>query len=125
MDLGVLHDFEKGSVFTFPDSWETLYLVYYGLDNNYSAVDGSAFGEDTILINLLKSRTWPSLKEIAVPPAAVGELNSPLRNPSEKKVWYGRRRKMQEDEVFKNGNVKLRILEEGELGELSVEVTFG
>lgn len=100
-----LHFFLKWETVAFPPSIEIIYVHSYLVAPELSMQNNAT--EEKDLATLLKSRSFPSLREVVVPTELVG-FDGRLVGGSEVKVlWEQRRKDLEALEIFKGGKVKL------------------
>lgn len=86
------------------------------------------YGEDSIqpdqtdslgLPELLKSPTFPNLKQLVVPSSPINIQNQLPKSAQFLKAWKEERSALENDDLFKDGEIKLRVLKAGETGKFA------
>lgn len=97
-----------------PPGLEILQLpFYFGQESGSDTL----FQEEPRLIRLLQLRKLPNLKEVFVPEDAIDSYGKIFASPQDRALWKQRRQALENLEIFKKGETKLRKVKPGEIGE--------
>lgn len=95
-------------------SVETVHLMHYPqrfFSPQMDDVEGYA------LSALFESQSFPSLQQLAIPSAPINANNEVLHSAEVMELWKVARSNLEENDEFKSGKIKLRLLGQGDTGE--------
>lgn len=101
LSLWYLREYEAAKL---PLSIEVLYLSCYVTE---LSTQRDKLSEERDLARVLKSRSFPNLREVVVPKALIGLDGRPCGDAELRVVWAERRKELEALEIFREGKVKL------------------
>ena len=93
-------------------SLNVICFPFYIVDN--SQPQNGDYEEDIFVAQLLTSRHIPNLKTVGAPMGCWNQRFEAAVSTRSKELWVGRRKELQELEVFTSGKVSLQLLKPGE-----------